>query len=99
MLLTIYKNIQNKLKVFHFLLGIDKKIVYLCTIIKIRDMEEDNTQYFNDEWNNMRPSDFVEKYTKILNKDGEPQDIILREIDKEFINNYYKNKDADKHTK
>ena len=24
---------------------------YLCTIIKIRDMEEDNTQYFNDEWN------------------------------------------------
>lgn len=62
-------------------------------------MEEDNTQYFNDEWNNIRPSDFVEKYTKILNKDGEPQDIALIEIDKEFINNYYKNKDADKYTK
>ena len=62
-------------------------------------MKKDNTQYFNDESNNMRPSDFVEKYTKILNKDGEPQGIVLREIDKEFINNYYKNKDADKHTK
>ena len=74
-------------------------MLYLCTIIKIRDMEEDNTQYFNDEWNNMRPSDFVEKYTKILNKDGKPQDIVLREIDKEFINNYYKNKNVDKHTR
>ena len=62
-------------------------------------MKKDNTQYFNDEWNNMRPSDFVEKYTKILNKDGKPQDIVLREIDKEFINNYYKNKNVDKHTK
>ena len=62
-------------------------------------MEKDNTQYFNDEWNNMRPSDFVEKYTKILNKDGEPQDIVLREIDKEFINNYYKNKNVNKYTK
>ena len=30
-------------------------------------MEEDNTQYFCDEWNNMRPSDFMEKYHKILN--------------------------------
>jgi hypothetical protein len=34
MLLTIYKNIQNKLKVFHFLLGIDKKISYLCIEFK-----------------------------------------------------------------
>ena len=76
-----------------------RNILYLCTIIKIRDMEEDNTQYFNDEWNNMRPSDFVEKYTKILNKDGKPQDIVLREIDKEFINNYYKNKNVNKHTR
>lgn len=41
MQLIIYKNIQNKLKVFHFLLGIDKKMYYLCTIIKIRD-EYDN---------------------------------------------------------
>ena len=31
-----------------------RNILYLCTIIKIRDMEEDNTQYFNDEWNNYK---------------------------------------------
>lgn len=62
-------------------------------------MEDDKRIYYCDEWNNMRPSDFVEKYTKILNKDGEPQDIVLREIDKEFINNYYKNKNVDKHTR
>ena len=62
-------------------------------------MEEDNTQYFCDEWNNMRPSDFMEKYHKILNNEGVPQNVILREKDKEFINNYFKNKDADKHTK
>ena len=62
-------------------------------------MEDDKRIYYCDEWNNVRPSDFVEKYTKILNKDGEPQDIVLREIDKEFINNYYKNKNVDKHTK
>lgn len=62
-------------------------------------MEEDTTQYFCDEWNNMRPSDFMEKYHKILNNEGVPQNVILREKDKEFINNYFKNKDADKHTK
>ncbi len=62
-------------------------------------MEKDNIQYFNDEWNNMKPSDFIEKYTKVLDKDGKPQDIVLREKDKEFINNYYKNKNANKHTK
>ena len=62
-------------------------------------MEDDKRIYYCDEWNNMRPSDFVEKYTKILNKDREPQDIVLREIDKEFINNYYKNKNVDKHTR
>ena len=62
-------------------------------------MEDDKRIYYCDEWNNVRPSDFVEKYTKILNKDGEPQDIVLREIDKEFINNYYKNKNVDKHTR
>lgn len=39
MLLTIYKNIQNKLKVFHFLLGIDKRILYLCIEFKNRDNE------------------------------------------------------------
>ena len=62
-------------------------------------MEEDNTQYYCDEWNNLKPSDFIEKYYKILDKEGKSQDIILREKDKEFINNYYKNKDADKYTK
>ena len=62
-------------------------------------MKEDNVQYYCDEWNNMKPSDFVEKYHKVLNNEGVPQDIILREKDKEFINNYYKNKDADKYTK
>lgn len=62
-------------------------------------MKEDNTQYFCDEWNNMRPSNFIEKYHKVLNKEGVPQDIILREKDKEFINNYFKNKNDNKHTK
>ena len=62
-------------------------------------MEDDKRIYYCDEWNDMRPSDFVEKYTKILNKDGKPQDIVLREIDKEFINNYYKNKNVNKHTR
>ena len=62
-------------------------------------MEEDNTQYFCDEWNNMRPSDFMEKYHKILNNEGVPQNVILREKDKEFINNYFKNKDVNKHTR
>jgi len=62
-------------------------------------MEENNTQYFCDEWNNMKPSDFVEKYHKVLNNEGIPQNIVLREKDKEFINKYYKNKDANKHTK
>lgn len=62
-------------------------------------MKEDNVQYYCDEWNNMKPSDFVEKYHKVLNNEGVLQDIILREKDKEFINNYYKNKDADKYTK
>lgn len=62
-------------------------------------MEENNTQYFCDEWNNMRPSDFMEKYYKVLNNEDIPQDVVLREHEKEFINNYYKNKDADKHTK
>ena len=62
-------------------------------------MEEDNTQYYCDEWNNMRPSDFMEKYHKVLDNKGIPQNIVLREKDKEFINNYFKNKDADKHTK
>lgn len=49
-------------------------------------MEKDNTQYFNDEWN-LKPSDIIEKYYKVLNKEGKPQDIVLRESDKEFINN------------
>lgn len=62
-------------------------------------MEEDNTQYYCDEWNNIKPSDFIEKYTKVLDKDGKPQDIVLREKDKEFINNYFKNKDVNKYTK
>lgn len=62
-------------------------------------MEQDNTQYYCDEWNNMRPSDFMEKYHKVLNNEGVPQNVILREKDKEFINNYYKNKNANKHTK
>ena len=46
-------------------------------------MEEDNTQYYCDEWNNLKPSDFIEKYYKILDKEGKSQDIILREKDKE----------------
>ena len=62
-------------------------------------MEDDKRIYYCDEWNNMRPSDFFEKYTKILNNEGVPQNVILREKDKEFINNYFKNKDADKHTR
>ncbi len=62
-------------------------------------MEEDNTQYYCDEWNNITPSDFIEKYTKVFDKEGNHKDIVLRERDKEFINNYYKNKDADKHTR
>ena len=80
-----YKIIAKKL-------GIDKKMYYLCTIIKIRDMEEDNTQYFNDEWNNYRqlscqcnlprPNSFTGNCTS-CNK------IIKPIIDK----------DADKHTK
>ena len=61
-------------------------------------MKED-IQYYNEEWNNMRPSDFMEKYHKVLDKEGVPQNVILREKDKEFINNYYKNKNADKYTK
>lgn len=60
---------------------------------------EKNIQYFNDEWNNMRPSDFMEKYHKVLDNKGVPQDVILRETDKEFINNYFKNKDVNKYTK
>lgn len=51
-------------------------------------MEEDNIQYFNDEWN-LEPSDFIEKYYKILSNDGIPQNIVLREREKEFINNYF----------
>lgn len=62
-------------------------------------MKEDNTQYYCDEWNNMRPSDFMEKYHKVLDNKGIPQNIVLREKDKEFINNYFKNKDADKYSK
>ena len=62
-------------------------------------MKEDNTQYFCDEWNNIKPSDFMEKYHKVLDNKSIPQNIVLREKDKEFINNYFKNKDADKHTK
>ena len=62
-------------------------------------MKEDNTQYYCDEWNNLKPSDFIEKYHKVLDNKGIPQNIVLRERDKEFINNYYKDKNADKHTK
>lgn len=51
-------------------------------------MEEDNTQYFCDEWNNMKPSDFVEKYHKIIDMEGNPRDIVLRNHEKDFINNY-----------
>ena len=29
-------------------------MLYLCLRIKIRDMEEDNTQYYCDEWNNLK---------------------------------------------
>ena len=61
-------------------------------------MEEDNTQYWDDQWN-LKPSDIVEKYFKVLDKNGIPQNIVLRERDKEFINNYSKTKDDIKHTK
>ena len=54
-------------------------------------MEEDNTQYFNDEWN-LKPSDIIEKYFKVLDNNGIPQNIILREYDKEFIRKYFNSK-------
>lgn len=53
-------------------------------------MEEDNIQYYNDEWNYLKPSDFFEKYYKVLDQKGNLQNIVLRDIDKEFINNHYK---------
>jgi hypothetical protein len=62
-------------------------------------MKEDNTQYFNDEWNNIKPSEFIGKYYKYLDNEGKPRNIVLRKKNIEFINNYYKNKDADKYTK
>lgn len=54
-------------------------------------MEEDNTQYYCDEWN-LKPEDIIEKYWKVIDKDGNPQKITLRESDKEFIREYFNSK-------
>jgi len=54
-------------------------------------MEGDNIQYFNDEWN-LKPEDMIEKYWKVINKDGNPQNIVLRECDKEFIREHFNSK-------
>ena len=71
-------------------------------------MEEDTTQYFNDEWNleikefkNITSKDFIEKYIKVIDKNGNSKSIILREIDKEFLKRIdnIKNKDVNKYTK
>lgn len=71
-------------------------------------MEEDTTQYFNDEWNleikefkNITSEDFIEKYIKVIDKNGNSKSIILREIDKEFLKRIdnIKNKDVNKYTK
>ena len=71
-------------------------------------MEEDTTQYFNDEWNleikefkNITSKDFIEKYIKVIDKNGNSKSIILREIDKEFLKRIdnIKNKDVNKHTR
>jgi hypothetical protein len=47
--------------------------------------------YFNDEWN-LKPEELIEKYWKILDKDGNPQNIVLREKDKEVIKEYFNSK-------
>ena len=71
-------------------------------------MEEDTTQYFNDEWNleikefkNITSKDFIGKYIKVIDKNGNSKSIILREIDKEFLKRIdnIKNKDVNKHTR
>jgi len=58
-------------------------------------MEEDITQYFNDEWN-ISLTEFIEKYVKVIDKDGIPQNMILRDTDRYYIKEFEKLKNVNK---